>query len=511
MEIKTVDEILEQLRQKDAASVALIKKAYDFSKEVHKDARRYSGEPFFVHPAEVSFYLARIGMDAQTVAAGLLHDIVEDANVSKEKLRTEFGDEVLFLVDGVTKLGKIRYRGTERHAESLRKLFAATAKDIRVLIIKLLDRLHNARTLEHVPEHKRERIALETLELFAPIANRLSMGVIKVELEDAAFPYAYPKQYEQTKELLKERSSENATRMEKMERTLMRELADAHIRDFRMESRVKGVYSLYKKLERKDGDITKIHDIIALRVIVKDISDCYRILGVVHSHWRPMPGKIKDYIAFTKPNGYQSIHTTVYTGDGGTLEIQIRTEKMHSEAQYGIASHLSYKEIQSYQRGDRPGSGLEWIRNLLPNLRRKQTSPLPDFASDTQAYSTEAVPHWVKELAHVQEGSHSMQEIGADFFQHRVFVFTPQNDVIDLPLNATPIDFAYAIHSEVGNHISGAKVNGKLVSLDTALKNGDIVEIVTRPSSKPSHKWLEYAKTTMAKKHIRTALGEQEK
>ncbi|MBV9159186.1 MAG: bifunctional (p)ppGpp synthetase/guanosine-3',5'-bis(diphosphate) 3'-pyrophosphohydrolase, partial [Candidatus Kaiserbacteria bacterium] len=361
---RPLDDILTELASKNAEDVALVSKAYEFSKEAHKDQKRYSGDNYFVHPAEVGYLLAQVGMDAQTVAAGLLHDTIEDAGVKPSTIEEQFGAEVLQLVQGVTKLGTLRYRGLERHTESLRKLFAATAKDIRVLIIKLMDRLHNARTLEYVPRiEKRTRIAEETLEIYAPIADRLGMSVAKQELEDAAFPWAMPKEYEKTRELLKERRNENERRLEKVEHDLKRELAQAGLRVFSTEARIKGNYSLYKKLERKDWDITKIYDILALRVVFPTVADCYTALGIIHAHWRPVPGKIKDYIAFPKPNGYQSIHTTGYTGDGGALEIQLRTESQHREALYGIASHLTYKEVQENQK--RRG-GMEWIRQFFP-------------------------------------------------------------------------------------------------------------------------------------------------
>lgn len=513
MEIRTTQEILSALQHKTPADNARITEAYNFALEAHKNQKRYSGEPYFLHVAEVGYSLAHIGMDTSTVVAGLLHDVVEDAHISLELIREKFGEDVEHLVDGVTKLGKIRYRrgGMEHHTESLRKLFAATAKDIRVLIVKLMDRRHNALTLSHVPPHKQERIARETLELFAPISDRLGMSVVKIELEDAAFPYAYPKDFEHTRKLLKERSSESEKRLEKMERTLKRVLAEAEIKPFRVEARAKGVYSLFRKLKRKDDDLSKIHDIIALRVIVRDIADCYRALGIVHGQWRPVPGKIKDYIAFPKPNGYQSIHTTVYTGDGGTIEIQIRSEPMHREAQFGIASHLSYKESQGYTTDSRPGSSISWIRSLLP-LRRWYGTTTNTSLTTASRYSTEVVPSWVKELAQAHEHNKENTEvIGADFFNYRVFVFTPENDVIDLPLNATPIDFAYAIHSDIGDHVSGATVNGKYVAIDTPLKNGDIVEIITKKSANPTHKWLEIVKTTMARRHIRSALERNKK
>jgi GTP pyrophosphokinase len=442
-------------------------------------------------------------MDAPTVAAGLLHDSIEDVGVTPEVMREKFGDEILALVEGVTKLGTLRYRGLERHTESLRKLFAATAEDLRVLIIKLMDRLHNAKTLEFVPAHKRKRIALETLEIYAPIADRLGMSVVKTDLEDAAFPYAFPAEYERVTDLLKERHQENEHRLEKMERALKKELASAGIRAFRTESRKKGAYSLFKKLERKEWDIGKIHDIIALRVIVSTMADCYTIFGLIHAHWRPVTGKIKDYIANPKPNGYQSIHTTVYSGDGGTIEIQVRTEEMHREALFGIASHLGYKDARGYITG-KDGSSVAWVRQFL-GTRGKRTKG---------THSITSVPSWVHELASVpdvaKDSSEYLEHIKTDFFEHRIFVFTPKGDPIDLPLGASPIDFAYAIHSDIGDHISGAKVNGKLVSLDTALKNGDMVEIVTKESAKPSKKWIDIAKTSMAKKHIRTYLGIQQ-
>lgn len=504
--LRSLKDILVTMASKDAADVALVSKAYEFAQNAHSSQKRFSGADYFIHPAEVAYSLARIGMDAPTIVAGLLHDVVEDAGVAAETISTEFDPEVLSLVQGVTKLGTLKYRGMERHTESLRKLFAATAQDIRVLIIKLMDRLHNVKTLEHVPRpEKRERIALETLEIYAPIADRLGMSVLKQELEDAAFPWAMPKEYEKTRELLKERRRENEKRLEKMEKDLKRELGDASIRTFRTEARIKGVYSLFRKLERKNWDIGAIFDILALRVIFPSVADCYAALGVIHAHWRPVPGKIKDYIAFPKPNGYQSIHTTIYTGDGGALEMQLRTEAMHREALYGIASHLTYKEEQRTHRSS-PASGLKWLRQFIPGI---------GSATRVVNASGNSVPEWVKDLARAydqhEESEEYLDQLKTDFFSHRVFVFTPRSDVIDLPLGATPIDFAYAVHSDLGNHMSGARVNGKMVSLDTPLRNGDMVEIITKPSARPSRKWHDMARTSMAKKHIRSALNEQDK
>src|SRR3989338_3787138 len=505
-------EILAAMSSKNDADTALVTNAYTLAEEAHKDQKRYSGDPYFTHTAEVGFLLADAGLDAQAIAAGLLHDTIEDAGVKPKKIAEDFGADVLSLVEGVTKLGTLRYRGLERHTESLRKLFAATAKDIRVLIIKLIDRLHNAYTLEHVPRiEKRTRIALETLEIYAPIADRLGMSVAKQELEDAAFHHAYPKEYEKTRALLRDRKNENEQRLEKVEKDLKRELGDAGIRTFRTEDRIKGIYSLYLKLGRRDWDIDKIYDILALRVIFPTVADCYSALGIIHAHWRPVPGKIKDYIAFPKPNGYQSIHTTVYTGDGSALEMQLRTEAMHREALYGIASHLTYKEVQGGGEENKRGS-LEWIRQFFPRRAKANTSG-PELPPSTDADKND-VPDWIQELAHAHHGGEGSEEyldtLKTDFFSHRVFAFTPKGDVIDLTIAATPIDFAYAEHSVIGNKMSVARVNGKMVSLDTTLRNGDMVEIITKPSARPSRKWHDIAKTNMAKKHIRAALAAME-
>ncbi len=505
---RNLEDILQAMPSKAAPDIDLVTRAYNFSIDAHKDQKRYSGDPYTVHTTNVGFSLAEAGLDAQTIAAGLLHDTIEDAGAKAKDIEEQFGTEVLHLVEGVTKLGALRYRGLERHTESLRNLFAATAKDIRVLIVKLMDRLHNARTLKHVPSpEKRKRIALETLEIYAPIADRLGMSVLKQELEDAAFPYAYPTEYEKTRELLRERGNENEKRMEKTEKVLKREFADAGMRNFRMEARMKGLYSLYRKLERKDWDSTKIHDIIALRVVFPAVADCYTALGIIHAHWRPVPGKIKDYIAFPKPNGYQSIHTTVYTGDGSALEIQMRTESQHREALFGIASHLAYKETQE---GIAPRRGsLDWVRQFFPLGRSAEQTVIAKDGAE------QSIPEWVKELSHAHGGPAASQEymdtLKTDFFSHRIFVFTPKGDVIDLPVSATPIDFAYAVHSDIGNSMSGAKVNGKMVALDTELRNGDVVEVIVRPPGKPSRKWHDIAKTNMAKKHIRAALAAREK
>ncbi len=503
----TVKEILAQMTSPTPEDTALVEKAYAFGKRAHEGHVRYSGEPYFIHPAAVAKYLAEFGMDAPTLAAALLHDAIEDAKATPEEVEREFGPEVLFLVEGVTKLGKHKYQGGERHAESLRRLLVATSADVRVLIIKLADRYHNMTTIEHVPEHKRRRIAVETLEIYAPIADRLGIGRLKKQLEDLSFPVVDPDAYQHALEVRKLKTKENEQGLARVQKDLQHALVRKDIKKFSTAVRTKGLWSLHQKLQRKGDDITLIHDIAALRVIVPTVDDCYRVLGVIHSLWKPLPGEFKDYIAFPKPNGYQSLHTTVITPDAGIVEMQVRTEEMHRSAQFGIASHMSYKILGGAPQGAFQRLSIPWVRDLVPTLLNfKKTAPTPPGG---KARSTADVPRWLTELAdaHAGTGSEDFAEgVKTDFFSHRVFVFTPRGDVIDLPMESTSADFAYAIHSDLGNHMNGAKVNGKLVSFDTKLRNGDVVEILTRESARPTAKWLEYAKTSMARRHIRSAL-----
>ncbi|MBI3020055.1 MAG: bifunctional (p)ppGpp synthetase/guanosine-3',5'-bis(diphosphate) 3'-pyrophosphohydrolase [Parcubacteria group bacterium] len=469
--------LLAALKNPQTGDVEIITQAYEFAETVHKDQKRLSGESYFSHCVAVAEQLAALGMDGQTIAAGLLHDAHEDGATPLSEIEKRFGKEVAFLVDGVTKLGKYKYRGVVRHAESLRKLFLAVSKDMRVLVIRLADRLHNMKTLAHVRDDKQRRIALETLEIYAPIANRLGMGRIKGDLEDYAFPYVLPKEYAWVAALRKERAKNATKRLEKVYRDLQMILRDESVEVIAADYRIKHLYSLYRKLLRYDKDIEKIYDIAALRVIVPTDTDCYRVLGIIHSLWQPLPARIKDYIATPKPNGYQSLHTSIFTGDGGIVEIQIRTQKMHEEAEYGVAAHFSYKEGLRHAEGHILGKKFRWIQELVK---------------------------WQKQVAGPNEFLSNLQ---MDFFSDRVFVFTPKGDVIDLPEESLPLDFAYAVHSGIGDRLAGVKVNNKLVSLDTKLKNGDIVEIVTKKSSAPSAKWLSYAKTAIAKKHIKAALA----
>ncbi|MDO8567047.1 MAG: HD domain-containing protein [bacterium] len=508
----TVKEIIGEMSGATPEDIALIEKAYEFSKKAHEGQKRYSGEPYFIHPAATAKTLAEYGMDVMTIAAGLLHDAVEDARVSRTDIEKEFGKELLFIVDGVTKLGTHRYRGAERHAESLRRLLVATASDIRVLIVKLADRKHNMQTLEHVPEHKRRRIALETLEIYAPIADRLGMGKMKNTLEDLAFPYVDPDAASHAAEVRTLKTQETEDGLAKVQKELKQELAKKGLTTFRTDIRMKGLWSLQKKLERKHDDINLIHDIAALRIIVPTVEDCYTTLGLVHALYRPLPGEFKDYIAFQKPNGYQSLHTTVVTPEAGIVEIQIRTEEMHQRAMFGIASHMSYKQLgkdvekldTEVQKSRFSSLSFAWVRSLIPSLM-KFSKKEGGVKGDVK------VPPWLAELAKahtdISGSAEFVEGLKEDFFSHRVFVFTPNGDVIDLPAASTPIDFAYAIHSDLGDHLQGAKVNGKLVSFDTPLGNGEVVEIIRRDSAHPSAKWLDTARTSLARRHIRTALG----
>ena len=491
-----IKEIVSLMANPTKEDTALIQKACDFAQKAHEGYMRNSGEPYFNHLFATARNIAELGMGANTIAAGFLHDTIEDTKMTPEDIKKEFGEEILFLVEGVTKLGAIRYQGSSQYNESLRKLFVAMSQDIRVLIIKLCDRLHNMQTLELVPKEKQVRIAKETLEIYAPIAYRLGIKKLQKDLEDLAFAYVYPKDYEEMRKLLKLKQKAVEEHLDKFEKSLKKELAKNGVTKFHMDHRVKSLYSLYRKIKKYKGDVEAVYDISALRVIVPEVADCYKILGIIHGSWRPLPGRIKDYIAFPKTNGYRSIHTTIFTGDGGIIEVQIRTEEMNKEAEYGVASHLSYKEGL---KGKTKNPNLLWVRSILPGRKSSETAQ-----DDKASAITGNVPTWVKELVEYQKeaGDDFVDDLKSDFVEERIFVFTPKGDVIDLPKDSSIIDFAYAIHTDVGGHISGAKVNGKFVAITSVLKNGDRVEIETKKSAKPSFKWLEHCKTTMARRRI---------
>ncbi|MCA9356086.1 bifunctional (p)ppGpp synthetase/guanosine-3',5'-bis(diphosphate) 3'-pyrophosphohydrolase [Candidatus Nomurabacteria bacterium] len=470
-----IQEILDLTKRKETKEEEeLIEKAYYFAKHAHEGQKRASGEPYFNHVLATAKNLARYEMDALTISAGFLHDTVEDTDVTEKDIKEEFGEEILKLVEGVTKLGTLKYRGVERHVESLRKFMMAAANDPRVIMIKLADRLHNLETLQYVRKDKQQRIALESLEVYAPLAARLSIGKLKGEIEDAAFPFAYPKEYKEITEILNEKKNEYKKELEKVHEDLKDLLELENIDAIKIDYRVKHRYSFWKKLNKHNGDISRIYDIIALRVIVKDIATCYRVMGIVHSHWKPLPGRIKDYIALPKTNGYQSLHTTIFTGNGHIAEIQIRTPEMHGRAEYGIASHYTYKEESKNKKKD---DKFQWFEEFK-NLGKEHEEPVEDI----------------------------LEDLKMDTFSDRIFVFTPKGDVIDLPEGSCSIDFAYAVHSDLGDTLSSVKINGKMEKIFTPLKSHDIVEVFTSKNSKPTSKWLSHAKTQVARKRINSYL-----
>ena len=459
-----------------------VRRAYELSRKMHEGQKRKSGESFFQHPLMVAEYIAKWGLDQASIAAGLLHDIVEDTGYPLEKIKSEFGEETAFLVDGVTKLGKIKYRGVEREVENLRKMILALSQDIRVIIVKLADRLHNMQTLGALPPQKQKRIALETMEIYSPLAYRLGMQKISGELEDLAFPYIYPQEHRWLVEHVKGKFEEREKYISGVKPIVAEALEKAGVEVIGIDSRAKRYSSLYKKLLRYDMDAEKIYDLVALRIVVKTVGDCYAALGVIHNLWPPLPNRIKDYIALPKPNGYRSLHTTVFCVDNRITEIQIRTQEIHDEAENGIAAHWAYE----------------------------QTKGTKDYAEKKSVTADKKELHWVQQLRNWQkEFSHPdefLESLKIDFFKDRIFAITPKGEVIDLPAGATPVDFAYQIHTDVGDTCTGARVNGKIMPLNHQLKSGDIVEILTQKNKKPSESWLEFVKTSSAKNHIHAAL-----
>lgn len=466
-------------RNNPEADLELIKKAFDFANKAHAGQTRRSGEPYIQHSLATAETLAEMKLDSQTIAAGLLHDVADDTEVSLEQIKKEFGKEIAQLVDGVTKLGKLKYRGVERQVENLRKMFLAMAEDIRVVLIKLTDRLHNMKTLGILPSEKQQRIALETMEIYAPLANRLGIGRLKGELEDLSFQYLLPGEYHWVKDQMKEKLEQREEYIKKIIPVLKKEMAKEGVKPLRLLWRAKHYFSLYKKLQRHEMNLSRVYDLVALRIIVPTVEDCYSTLGILHQLWRPLPGRIKDYIALPKPNGYQSLHTTVFCQGGKIIEIQIRTEKMDNEAEHGIAAHWYYSEQKGFK------AYLKKIFTPAPEKELKWIGQLQEWQKQTQS------------------SDEFFKSLKIDFFKDRIFVFTPKGDVIDLPEGATPVDFAYYIHSEIGHRCQGAKIDGKLSSLETPLRNGQVVEIVVQKQSKPSLDWLKFVKTNVAQNRIR--------
>lgn len=457
--------------------VDLINRAYSIAEDMHNGQLRKSGEPYIIHPVEVARILAELGMDDETLVAGLLHDVIEDTPYTKEQLRAEFGDEVLLLVDGVTKLGSIVFENKEeKQAENLRKMFLAMSKDIRVLIIKLADRLHNLRTINYMTEEKIKEKCRETLEIYAPLASRLGIYAMKFEMEDIALKYLEPEAYYELAEKVSARKDEREAVINKVIGDVKKALDDFNI-ECEIMGRSKHFYSIYRKMKYQHKQLDEIFDLTAIRVIVESVKDCYAVLGIVHTMWKPIPGKFKDYIAMPKPNMYQSLHTTVIGDNGDPFEIQIRTYEMHRIAEYGIAAHWKYKEgIKS----DKEEVKLAWLR---------QTLELQKDMEDSREF---------------------METLKVDLFASQVYVFTPRGDVLELPAGSTPLDFAFKIHSDIGCKCVGAKINGKIVTINHTLQNGDIVEILTNPnSSGPNIDWLRIAKSSTARTKIRQYLKKE--
>jgi len=459
-------------REPSSADRKLLEKACKFAEKAYFGIQRLSGEPYLSHTTETALITARLGGDIKTVIAGLLHDATEDGNSSLEEIEKEFGPEIKSIVEGVVELGKIKYRGTKKHVESLRKVISFMATDVRILLVKFADRIHNMHTIRFLKQEKQKRVALETLEIYAPIANRLGMRRIKSELEDLAFENLYPKEYTKVKTLVGNRAKEAAKSLKVFEKELMSKITESGLKEVSISKRVKHLYSTYFKLKKHNMDIEEVNDILALRIITKNIDDCYKILGLLHGNWKPVLQHVRDYIASPKPNGYQSIHTTIFDGNNKMIEVQIRTKDMHEEAEFGIAAHALYVE-----------SG--------------KLSSSEEFTKRNR---------WVAEMIKNQEKGIG-EEVLEDFFSTHMFVFTPQGEVIELPEKSTPIDFAFAIHTDVGKQATGARINNKYSALSTELKNGDVVEIETKKNSKPNKKWLDFAKSSEARKKIRNSLN----
>ncbi|RGS74346.1 bifunctional (p)ppGpp synthetase/guanosine-3',5'-bis(diphosphate) 3'-pyrophosphohydrolase [Mitsuokella sp. AF21-1AC] len=472
----TIDTIIDNVRAySPKANLDLIRRAYEIAQKAHQGQTRVSGEAYIIHPLHVAEILTELHLDDVTISAALLHDVVEDTTYTLDQMKELFGEEVAMLIDGVTKLGRLQYKSKEEaQLESYRKMFLAMAKDIRVIMIKLADRLHNMRTLKYMREDKQKRIARETIEIYAPLANRLGISSIKWELEDLCLRYLEPEIYYDLVENVKQKRKERQSFIETSIRQIQEKLEEAHIKAD-ISGRAKHFYSIYKKMKRDNKDLSEIYDLSAVRVLVDSVKDCYGVLGVIHAMWKPIPGRFKDYIAMPKSNGYQSLHTTVMTR-GYPLEIQIRTFAMHQVSEYGVAAHWKYKEAgKGAKATGAVDQKMSWLRQMV-SLQQELSDPKEYF-----------------------------EALKVDIFSDEVFVFTPKGDVVDLPKGSIPIDFAYRIHTEVGHHCVGAKVNGKLVPLEYKLKNGDIVSVITNKANNgPSRDWLNIVASSETRSKIRS-------
>jgi len=480
--------------------LALVKKAFEKTKEVYQDDRRLTGESCLSHLTKVAKKAVLLKLDAETVAAGLLHDSVEDKKLELAEIKKAFGENIAFLVKSVTEIDEVKYHGVEETTEAIRKMFLAVAKDIRVVFIKFIDRLENLKTLDVFPEEKRKRKALEPLEIYSPVANRLGMGEMKAELEDAAFKYVWPEEYQYIIRETQKRMPERQKYLEKIKPLIQKELEKEKIKIIDVHSREKHYYSLWKKLKSREMDWEQITDLVALRIIVDNIENCYKALGVLHKLWKPLPGKIKDYISLPKPNGYQSLHTTVFCEEGKITEFQIRTPEIHEAAERGIAAHWAYEEVGKKEKAHLPA-----------RLAAKRAGKAGKKIRPKNFEWVKQLMGWQKKFSakggrEKQSPAEFLESLKLDLFKDRIFVLTPKGDVIDLPEGATAVDFAYHIHSELGKHMTGAKANGKIISFSRPLVSGDIVEILTSKNQKPNLEWLNHAKTRLARSHIRSAL-----
>ncbi len=475
------EDLVDKVRDNNPeADIELLRRAYVFSAFEHKGQVRHSGEPYLVHPLQVADLLADMKLDVVAIAAGLLHDIVEDTQTPIERIQEHFGADVAHVVEGVTKLGAIQFSSSEeRQAENFRKMLLAMVDDIRVILVKLADRLHNMRTLHHLPEERRIKIAQETRDIYAPIANRLGMSKIKNELEELAFKYLETQPYEALRARVESRRRANVGMIEELKKTVSAKLADAQIPVIVIDGRIKRLFSIHQKLKRQKIDLDQVYDLVALRIVTDSVKDCYASLGIIHQTWSPVPGRIKDFIAMPRPNGYQSLHTSVVSERGFPFEVQIRTAEMHRIAEEGIAAHWKYKEGRV--GANRDEQHFLWLRQLL---------------------------EWQQEVRDPQE---FLQNLKIELYPEEVYIFTPKGEVKALPRDATPIDFAYAIHTDVGHQCVGARVNGKMVPLRTRLRNGDIVEIITTAGHRPSRDWLNIVTTSRARSKIKHFIHSEEK
>ena len=473
--------LLEKVRSySPEADLELLRRAYVFSALEHKGQVRHSGEPYLVHPLEVADFLADMKLDVVAVSAGLLHDVVEDTLTTPERIAELFGPEIAHVVEGVTKIGAIPFSSTEeRQAENFRKMLLAMVDDIRVILVKLADRLHNMRTLHHLPEERRMKIAQETLDIYAPIANRLGMSKVKNELEELSFKYLEPKAYEGLRSKVEAKRREAEAVIGELTTTIRAKLEEAQVPVMMIDGRIKRLYSIHLKLKRQKIDLDRVYDFVALRLVTQSVKDCYAALGIIHQTWSPVPGRIKDFIAMPRPNGYQSLHTSVISEHGVPFEVQIRTDEMHRRAEEGIAAHWKYKEGRVGDQKDE--RYFQWMRQLLEVQQE------------------------------IRDPQEFLQNLKIDLYPEEVYIFTPKGEVRSLPRGATPVDFAYSIHTDVGNQCIGARVNGKMVPLRTRLQNGDIIEIVTQSGHKPSRDWLAFVVTSRARSKIKHVLQSEER